>query len=53
MKKSENYNLSQFESLIFEMMKLKKITIPKKASFWRVVIEDCFNVKSTTISLKI
>lgn len=52
MKKSENYNLSQFESLIFEMMKLKKITIPKKASFWRVVIEDCFNVKSTPQSNK-
>lgn len=52
MKKSENYNLSQFESLIFEMMKLKKITIPKKASFWRVVIEDCFNGKSTPESNK-
>lgn len=52
MKKSENYNLSQFEGLIFEMMKLKKITIPKKASFWRVVIEDCFNVKSTPQSNK-
>ena len=52
MKKSENYNLSQFESLIFEMMKLKKITIPKKASFWRVVIEDCFNGKSTPQSNK-
>ena len=52
MKKSENYNLSQFENLIFEMMKLKKITIPKKASFWRVVIEDCFNGKSTPQSNK-
>ena len=52
MKKSENYNLSQFESLIFEMMKLKKITIPKKASFWRAVIEDCFNGKSTPQSNK-
>ena len=52
MKKSENYNLSQFESLIFEMMKLKKITIPKKASFWRVVIEDCFYGKSTPQSNK-
>lgn len=52
MKKSENYNLSQFENLIFEMIKLKKITIPKKASFWRVVIEDCFNGKSTPQSNK-
>lgn len=52
MKKSEKYNLSQFESLIFEMMKLKKITIPKKASFWRVVIDDCFNGKSTPQSNK-
>lgn len=52
MKNSEKYNLSQFESLIFEMMKLKKITIPKKASFWRVVIDDCFNGKSTPQSNK-
>jgi len=52
MKKSENYNLSQLENVIFEMMKLKKITIPKKASFWRVVIEDCFNGKSTPQSNK-
>lgn len=34
------------------MMKLKKITIPKKASFWRVVIDDCFNGKSTPQSNK-
>lgn len=52
MKTSEKYNLSQFESLIFEMMKLKKITIPKKASFWRVVIDDCWGKKSTPQSNK-
>lgn len=52
MKKSEKYNLSQFESLIFEIMKLKKITIPKKASFWRVVIDDCLGKKSTPQSNK-
>lgn len=52
MKKSEKYNPSQFESLIFEIMKLKKITIPKKASFWRVVIDDCWGKKSTPQSNK-
>lgn len=52
MKTSEKYNLSQFESLIFEMIKLKKITIPKKASFWRVVIDDCWGKKSTPQSNK-
>lgn len=53
MKKSENYNLSQLESVVFEMIKLKKITIPKKASFWRIVIEDCLNKKTSTPSNKI
>lgn len=52
MKKSENFNPSQLESVVLEMIKLKKITIPKKASFWRVVIEDCFNGKSTPQSNK-
>ena len=52
MKTSEKYNPSQFESLIFEIMKLKKITIPKKASFWRVVIDDCWGKKSTPQSNK-
>lgn len=52
MKKSENYNLSQLESVVFEMIKLKKITIPKKASFWRIVIEDCLNKKTSTPSNK-
>lgn len=52
MKTSEKYNPSQFESLIFEIMKLKKITIPKKASFWRVVIDDCLGKKSTPQSNK-
>lgn len=52
MKKSENFNPSQLESVVFEMIRLKKITIPKKASFWRVVIEDCFNGKSTPQSNK-
>lgn len=52
MKISEKYNPSQFESLIFEIMKLKKITIPKKASFWRVVIDDCLGKKSTPQSNK-
>lgn len=52
MKKSENFNPSQLENVIFEMIKLKKITIPKKASFWRVVIDDCFNGKSTPQSNK-
>ena len=53
MKKSENYNLSQLESVVFEMIKLKKITTPKKASFWRIVIEDCLNKKTSTPSNKI
>lgn len=52
MKKSESFNLSQLENVIFEMIKLKKITIPKKASFWRIVIEDCLNGKSTPQSNK-
>lgn len=52
MKKSENYSLSQLENVIFEMIKLKKITIPKKASFWRIVIEDCLNKKTSTPSNK-
>jgi hypothetical protein len=52
MKISEKYNPSQFESLIFEIMKFKKITIPKKASFWRVVIDDCLGKKSTPQSNK-
>lgn len=52
MKKSENYNLSQLESVVFEMIKLKKITTPKKASFWRIVIEDCLNKKTSTPSNK-
>ena len=52
MKKSENYNLLQLESVVFEMIKLKKITIPKKASFWRIVIEDCLNKKTSTPSNK-
>lgn len=52
MKKSENFNPSQLESVVLEMIKLKKITIPKKAGFWRVVIEDCFNGKSTPQSNK-
>ena len=52
MKKSENYSLSQLENVIFEMIKLKKITIPKKASFWRIVIVDCLNKKTSTPSNK-
>ena len=52
MKKSENYNLSQLESVVFEMIKLKKITIPKKASFWRIEIEDYLNKKTSTPSNK-
>lgn len=52
MKKSENFNPSQLESVVLEMIKLKKITIPKKASFWRIVIEDCLNGKSTPQSNK-
>ena len=34
------------------MIKLKKITTPKKASFWRIVIEDCLNKKTSTPSNK-
>ena len=52
MKKIENFNPSQLESVVLEMIKLKKITIPKKASFWRIVIEDCLNGKSTPQSNK-
>lgn len=52
MKKSENFNPSQLESVVLEMIKLKKITIPKKASFWRIVIEDYLNGKSTPQSNK-
>lgn len=33
MKKSENFNPSQLENVIFEMIKTPNITIPKKASF--------------------
>ena len=43
MKKSESFNLSQLENLIFEMIKSTNITIPKKASFWRTVINNCLN----------
>lgn len=43
MKKSENFNLSQLENVIFEMIKTPNITIPKKASFWRTVIDGCLN----------
>lgn len=46
MKKSENYNLSQLESVVFEMIKTPNITIPKKASFWRTVIDSCLNRKT-------
>ena len=52
MKKSESFNLSQLENVIFEMIKTPNITIPKKASFWRIVIEDCLNRKSTPQSNK-
>lgn len=52
MKKSGNYNLSQLENVVLEMINLKKITIPKKASFWRIVIEDCLNKKTSTPSNK-
>lgn len=41
MKKSESYKLSKFENVIFETIKLRKITIPKKASFWREAIKGC------------
>lgn len=50
MKKSENFNPSQLESVVLEMIKLKKITIPKKASFWRIVIDSCLNRKTTPSS---
>lgn len=50
MKKSENYNLSQLESVVFEMIKTPNITIPKKASFWRTVIDSCLNRKTTPSS---
>lgn len=43
MKKSENFNPSQLENVIFEMIKTPNITIPKKASFWRTVINNCLN----------
>ena len=43
MKKSENYSLSQLENVILEMIKSPNITIPKKASFWRTVINNCLN----------
>lgn len=47
MKKSENFNPSQLENVIFEMIKTPNITIPKKASFWRTVIDSCLNRKTT------
>ena len=50
MKKSENFNLSQLENVIFEMIKTPNITIPKKASFWRTVIDSCLNRKTTPSS---
>lgn len=43
MKKSENFNPSQLENVIFEMIKIPNITIPKKANFWRTVIDGCLN----------
>ena len=43
MKKSENFNPSQLENVIFEMIKTPNITIPKKANFWRTVIDGCLN----------
>lgn len=46
MKKSENFNPSQLENVIFEMIKTPNITIPKKASFWRTVIDSCLNRKT-------
>ena len=42
MKKSENFNPSQLENVIFEMIKTPNITIPKK-NFWRTVIDGCLN----------
>ena len=50
MKKSENFNPSQLENVIFEMIKTPNITIPKKASFWRTVIDSCLNRKTTPSS---
>lgn len=50
MKKSENLNPSQLENVIFEMIKTPNITIPKKASFWRTVIDSCLNRKTTPSS---
>lgn len=43
MKKSENFNPSQLENVIFEMIKTPNITTPKKANFWRTVIDGCLN----------
>lgn len=48
MKKSENYSLSQLENVILEMIKSPNITIPKKASFWRTVINNCLNENQTS-----
>ena len=50
MKKSGNFNPSQLENVIFEMIKTPNITIPKKASFWRTVIDSCLNRKTTPSS---
>lgn len=50
MKKSENFNPSQLENVIFEMIKYPNITTPKKASFWRAVINNCLNEKTTLSS---
>lgn len=50
MKKSENFNPSQLENVIFEMIRTPNITIPKKASFWRTVIDSCLNRKTTPSS---
>ncbi len=50
MKKSENFNPSQLENVIFEMIKTPNITIPKKASFWRTVIDSYLNRKTTPSS---
>lgn len=50
MKKSENYKLSKFENVIFETIKLRKITIPKKASFWREAIKGCSLDKESILS---
>lgn len=50
MKKSKNFNPSQLENVIFEMIKTPNITIPKKASFWRTVIDSCLNRKTTPSS---